>query len=131
MNGHLKRSFKNFHQGIWYLVSVAVISASLRSFSFTVTAFKKCSSSSIYNTSQKKFIYTLQCYLTYCVEKRQKQLFFDGCSQPCSMKGPAGDAALTIKFEVPAGKRRSCRANYYVQCTLLTRTCLDWRDLKK
>ena len=107
MNGHLKNSFKKFHQGIWYLVSVAVISASLRSFSFTVTAFKKCSSSSIYSTSQKKvYWYSPMLLCLYWVEKRQKQLFFDGCSQPCSMKGPAGDAALTIKLEVPAGKKK-------------------------
>ena len=40
------------------------------------------------------------------MEKRQKQLFFDGCSEACTMKEPAGDAALTIKLEVPAGKKK-------------------------
>ena len=51
-----------------------------------------------------------------------KAAVFDGCSQPCSIRRPAGDAALTTKMKCrPEKEGRAGSLN--VQCTLLTHLC--------
>ena len=79
---------------LFFLFSITMIAA-LRS--FTLPRHLKNVAPPLHTFLRKNvsFQYSplLPCNI---VEKRQKQLFFDGCSQPCSWKGPAGDAALTI-----------------------------------